>query len=121
MAHQKEYKRRHKRLHTSFYLKILTYNHSRLDVEHCTCAEGVNISPNGVSFKYPKVIDKNDHLRVLIHDIKGMKRDEIIANIKVVWAETKDLLSRRFGGRFVKISPENKYKLMKFVRQNGGS
>ena len=115
-----EYKRKYKRVYIPFFVKILTYNHNRLDAEHCTTAEGVNISPNGLSFKYPKVIEKNDHLKVLIHNIRGMKTEEIIANIKIVWAETKDLLSRRFGGRFVKISPDDKYKLMKFVRQNGG-
>ena len=65
----KTYKRKYQRIRTPFFVTLLTYNHNRLDAEHGTTAEGVNISPNGLSFKYPKVIEKNDHLRVLIHGI----------------------------------------------------
>jgi hypothetical protein len=119
MESSKEYKRKYKRLHVPFLIKILTYNYKRLDTEHCTCAEGVNISPCGISFKYPRVIEKDDHIRVLIHNVKGLKTEEIMANVKIVWAETKDLLSRRFGGKFVKIAPENKFKLLKLIRKNG--
>jgi len=117
MNNAKSYKRKFLRAHMPFLMKILTYNHRRLDSEYCTCAEGINISPNGVSFKYPKVIRKDDHLRILIHNVNGMKKDEIVANIRVVWSESKDLLSRKFGARFVKIAPEDKYKLMKLLRK----
>ena len=120
MKKDREYKRKHQRLHAPFLIKILTYNYRRLDSDHCTCAEGINISPGGLSFKYPKVIAKNDHLKVLIHNIRGMKKEEIIAHVKIKWAHTKDVLSRRFGGKFVKIAPDHKYKLIKLIRNNGG-
>ena len=117
MASTNGYKRKYKRMTASFFMKLIAYNHIRLDSEYCTCAEGINISPSGLSFKYPKVIDKDDHIKVIIHNLSGIKRDEIMANIRIVWAETKDILSKRFGGRFVKISPDDKYKLMKLIRQ----
>ena len=120
MANGDSYRRKFKRIEAPFLIKIITYNHERVDGEYCACAEGMNISPCGLSFKYPKVIEKGDHMRVLIRDINGMKAHEIMANIRIIWAETKDMLSRRFGGRFVKISSDDKYKLMKLVRQNGG-
>jgi hypothetical protein len=117
MANGSVYKRKYKRMHSPFFMKLIAYNHTRLDSEHCTCAEGIDISPNGVSFKYPKVIDERDHIKVLIHNLSGLKRDEILANIRIVWSETKDILSKRFGARFVKIAPEDKYKIMKLIRE----
>lgn len=120
MKHPMEYIRRHDRLHVAFSIRILAFNHKRVDSEYCTYADGINISPGGVSFKYPKVISKDDHLRVLIQDIKGLEDEEIMANIKVVWTEDKDMLSKRFGAKFVKIAPDKKYKLIKLIRNNGG-
>lgn len=120
MGKDVEYKRKYGRVKTPFLMHILSYNFTSLDSDHCTMAEGINISPTGISFKYPKVIERNDHIKVLIHSIRGLNREEIIANVRIVWIETKDELSRRFGGKFVKISAENKYKLMKYIRQNGG-
>lgn len=120
VSNAKEYERKYERLRTPFSIKILAYNHNKLDSEYCTSAEGINISPNGLSFKYPKVLERDDHLKVLINNIKGLKREEIMANVKIIWAETKDLLSRRFGGKFVKIPPDKKYKLIKLIRKNGG-
>jgi len=117
MANADVYKRKYTRMSAPFFMKLISYNHTRLDSEYCTGAEGINISPSGLSFKYPKVIDKHDHIKVIIHNVNGLKRDEIMANIRIVWAETKDILSKRFGGRFVKISPEDKYKLMKLIRE----
>lgn len=120
MGNTKEYKRKHERLNAPFIIKILTYNYEKLDSEYCAAATGINISPGGLSFKYPKVISKGDHLRVLIQDIKGLNKEEIIAHVKILWTETKDILSKRFGGKFVKLAPDKKYKLMKTIRKNGG-
>lgn len=121
MGSAEEYKRKFGRMETSFVLRILSYNYRRLDSEYCSCAEGINISPSGLSFKYPKVLFKDDHLKVLIHGINGLNKEEIMANVKIVWAETKDILSKRYGGRFLKITPEKKYKLIKLIRENGGN
>ena len=115
-----EYKRKYRRLYRPFTVRILTYNYKPLNSEYCTCAEGINISPNGLSFKYPRVISKNDHMRVLIEDIDGLHTEEIMANIRIVWTKTKDMLSKIYGGRFVKIPPEKKYKLIKLTKDNGG-
>ncbi len=43
-----------------------------------------------------------------------------LAHIKITWTETKDILSKRFGGRFLKIPPEKKFKIIKLIRKNGG-
>jgi len=120
MARKKEYKRKYHRLHMPFMIKILTYNYRKLDPDYCTTAEGVNISPGGLSFKYPKVLFNGDHLRILIRELKGLKRDEIFANVKIVWSETKDILSKKFGAKFMKIAPEKKYRLLKLIKNNGG-
>lgn len=120
MGDAEVYTRKYPRMAIPFIMKILAYNHRRVDSEYCTCAKGINISPGGVSFKYPRVISEGDHLRVLIHSIRGMQKEEIMANIRITWAETKDILSKRFGGRFIKIAPDKKYKLMKLTRRNGG-
>ena len=120
MLFRSEYKRKYTRLRTPFTVKMLTYNYTRLNPEYSPAAEGINISPNGLSFKFPRVIEKNDHLKVIIHNINGMRDEEFMASIRIVWTETKDLLSKRFGGKFVRIAPESKYKLMKLLRQNGG-
>lgn len=117
----KIYKRKFKRQNGPFLIKLLTYNFKRLNHEYCTCAEGINISPSGISFKYPKVINPKDHIKVIIQNIRGMKNEEIMANVRIVWAETKDILSRRFGGKFVKMAPEKKYKLIKLTRKNRGA
>lgn len=118
MSRNEEYRRKYRRLHTPFTIRILTYNYKSLDPQYCTCAEGMDISPNGLSFKYPRVIKKDDHLKVVIENIKDLETEEIMAHVKIVWAKTKDMLSRRYGGRFVKISPDKKYKLIKLVRKN---
>ncbi len=120
MDNQRPYQRKYKRCKRPFLVKILSYNFRRLNSEYCTLADGVNISPNGISFTFPRVIRKNDHLKILIHDMRNADSEDIMANVKVVWAEKKDPLSLRFGGKFVKISPEHKYKIMKLVRNNGG-
>ena len=120
MRSAREDKRKYKRFYAPFMVRILTYNYKRLDSEYCTCAEGINISPGGISFKYPKVIERGDHLRVLIQNVNGLKREEIMASLRITWAETKDTLSRRFGAKFVKLAPDKRYRLMKLIRNNGG-
>ena len=120
MRRIKEYNRKYSRVHMPFTIKILTYNYKRLDPDYCTIAEGVNISPGGLSFKYPKVLFNGDHMRVLIREIKGLKREEIFANVRIIWSETRDILSKKFGAKFMKITPDKKYRLMKLLKNNGG-
>jgi len=120
MATPDKYNRRYERLHVPFSVRILTYNYRKVDSEYCTCAEGLDISPGGISFKYPRVIEVGDHLKVLIGNLRGLKHGAIIASMRIAWAHSKDNLSRRFGGRFLKISPEDKLKLIKLVSKRGG-
>jgi len=120
MANGSEYKRKYDRMRGPFTIKILSYNYESLDSEYCSCAEGINISPGGISFKYPKVIGKNDHLRILIQDLRGHKKEEIFAHVKIMWTETKDILTKKFGAKFLKIPTEKKIKLMQLTRKNGG-
>jgi hypothetical protein len=101
-------------------MKILTYNYIKLDADYSFCAEGINISPGGVSFKYPLVISKGDHLKVVLYNIKGWEEKEVMAHLKVLWSESKDILSGRFGARFTKLAPDKKYKLIKLTRTAGG-
>ena len=121
MVTYRDYTRKHGRFHGSFNIRMLAYNHNKLDSEYCTCAEGISISPGGISFKYPRVIGDNDHLRILISEVRGMRSEEIMANIRVTWSETKDILSKRYGAKFVKLHPDKKYKLLRLIRQNGGN
>ena len=114
------YKRKYDRLAAPFNMRILTYNYKRLDSEYCTSAEGINISPGGLSFKYPRVIREGDHLKVLVQGIRGMKDEEIMASVRIMWTETKDTLSHRVGARFLKIDPINKFKLIRTARKTGG-
>ena len=120
MRKRKGNTRKFVRLHAPFWMKILTYNHKKLDADYCTLAEGVNVSPGGVSFKYPKVLKEGDHLTVLIEEMERMAREEILANLRIVWSEKKDILSRRFGAKFMKIAPEKKFKIMRLTNRTGG-
>jgi len=119
MSVSSKYKRKYDRLYAPFSIRILTYNHERLDPVYSTTATGTNISPGGISFSYPNVLSMDDHVKVLIKNVSGLKQ-EFIANAKIVWLENRDVLSRRYGARIVKIDTETKYSLMKLIRANGG-
>ncbi|NQT07434.1 MAG: PilZ domain-containing protein [Candidatus Omnitrophica bacterium] len=119
MSVSSRYKRKYDRLYAPFSIRILTYNHERLDPVCSTAAVGANISPNGISFTYPNILDRHDHIKVLINNINGFKK-ELMVNAKIVWFENRDVISRRYGARIVKINPEDKYLLIKHIRNYGG-
>jgi len=73
MKNEHIYKRKYERLTVPFVMRILTYNYRKLDSEYCACAEGINISPGGLSFKYPKVIRDGDEKTF---KVKIAKRDD---------------------------------------------